>query len=151
MDARRSCCAGCGLLVAVVTLAACEAKSAEPQADAKTQEHWAFQRPSRPTPPGVRDGRQVRNLVDAFLLARLEAKGLTYSPEADRVTLIRRAYLDLWGLPPTPEDVDSFLADTRADSFERLVDRLLASPHFGERWGRHWLDVVGYADTVGFD
>jgi Protein of unknown function (DUF1549) len=89
--------------------------------------------------------------VDAFLLARLEAKGLTYAPEADRVTLLRRAYLDLWGLPPTPEAVDAFLADGRADRFERLVDRLLASPHFGERWARHWLDVVGYADTVGFD
>jgi hypothetical protein len=89
--------------------------------------------------------------VDAFLLGRLEAKGLTYSPEADPVTLLRRAYLDLWGLPPTPEAVDAFLADRHPDRFERQVDRLLASPHFGERWARHWLDVVGYADTVGFD
>jgi hypothetical protein len=81
----------------------------------------------------------------------LEAKGLTYSAEADRVTLVRRVYLDLWGLPPGPEEVDAFLSDGGPDPLERLVDRLLASPHFGERWGRHWLDVVGYADTVGFD
>jgi hypothetical protein len=94
---------------------------------------------------------RARTPIDAFLLARLEAKGLGCSPEADRITLMRRAYLDLWGLPPAPADVDAFRADDRPDAFERLVDRLLASPHFGERWGRHWLDVVGYADTVGFD
>src|SRR5205085_5500798 len=78
-------------------------------------------------------------------------RGLTLSADADRVTLLRRAYLDVVGLPPSPEDVEAFLADTRPDAYERLVDRLLASPHFGERWARHWLDVVGYADTVGFD
>jgi hypothetical protein len=89
--------------------------------------------------------------VDAFLLSRLEANKLTLSPDADRITLLRRASLDLLGLPPAPEEVDAFLADERPDAYERLLDRLLASPHFGERWGRHWLDVVGYADTVGFD
>src|SRR5437660_4790685 len=151
MVARKPCSIGWGLLLAAVTLPACEARGAEPPAGAKTPEHWAFQRPWRPTVPGTRDGRRVCNSVDSFLLARLDTKGVTFSPDADRVTLLRRAYLDLWGLPPTPEDVDSFLADRRADSFERLVDRLLASPHFGERWARHWLDVVGYADTVGFD
>ncbi|MBI1917202.1 MAG: DUF1553 domain-containing protein, partial [Planctomycetes bacterium] len=82
---------------------------------------------------------------------RLEAKGISFSPDADRITLARRAYLDLWGVPPHPEEIDTFLADSRADAYEQLLDRLLASPRFGERWGRHWLDVVGYADTIGFD
>ncbi len=113
--------------------------------------HWAFRPPSHPAVPTVRHTDQARTPVDAFLLARLEAAGLTFSPDADRVTLLRRAYLDLWGLPPSPDEVDAFLADGRPDAYERLLDRLLASPHFGERWGRHWLDVVGYADTVGFD
>jgi hypothetical protein len=113
--------------------------------------HWAFQPPRRPHIAAVRNAGQVRTPVDAFLLARLEARGLTFAPDADRITLLRRAYLDLWGLPPSPDEVDAFLADGTPDAFERLLDRLLASPHFGERWGRHWLDVVGYADTVGFD
>jgi hypothetical protein len=99
----------------------------------------------------VRNAARARTPIDAFLLARLEAKGLGFAPDADRSTLLRRAYLDLWGWPPGPEDVDAFLADDRPDAFERVLDRLLNSPHFGERWGRHWLDVVGYADTVGFD
>jgi hypothetical protein len=120
-------------------------------AAASDRQHWAFCPPSRPPVPQVRHAERIRTPVDAFLLTRLEARGLTVSPEADRVTLLRRAYLDLWGLPPGPEDVDAFLADSRPDAYERLLDRLLASPHFGERWGRHWLDVVGFADTVGFD
>jgi hypothetical protein len=120
-------------------------------ADETHSEHWAFQPPRRPNVPLARNTARVRTPVDAFLLARLEAKGLTFAADADRNTLLRRAYLDLWGLPPAPEEVDAFLADDRSDAFERLLDRLLASPHFGERWGRHWLDVVGYADTVGFD
>ena len=113
--------------------------------------HWAFQPARQPAIPRVRGIDRLSSPVDAFFLNRLEAKGLSFSPEADRVTLLRRAHLDLWGLPPTPEAVDAFLADKRPDAFERVVDRLLASPHFGERWARHWLDVVGYADTVGFD
>jgi hypothetical protein len=113
--------------------------------------HWAFRRPVRPEVPRVRHVDRVRTPVDAFLLARLEAEGLTFSPDADPVTLLRRAYFDLIGLPPTPAEVDAFLADRRPGAYERLLNRLLASPHFGERWGRHWLDVVGYADTVGFD
>jgi hypothetical protein len=115
------------------------------------KQHWSFQPLGRPHVPQVRAADRVRNPVDAFLLARLEAAGLSFSADADRVTLLRRAYLDLLGLPPAPGDVDAFLADGRPDAYERLLDRLLASPHFGERWGRHWLDVVGYADTVGFD
>jgi hypothetical protein len=113
--------------------------------------HWAFRPPSHPPVPPVRHADKARTPVDAFLLARLEAAGLTFSPDAERITLLRRAYLDLWGLPPAPAEVDAFLADRRPDAYERLLDRLLASPHFGERWGRHWLDVVGYADTIGFD
>jgi hypothetical protein len=99
----------------------------------------------------VQNAQRVRTPIDAFLLAQLERSGLTFAPDADRLTLARRAALDLLGLPPSPAEADAFLADSRPDAYERLLDRLLASPHFGERWGRHWLDVAGYADTVGFD
>ena len=91
-----------------------------------------------------------RGPVDSFLLAKLEAKQLSYSPEADRRTLIRRATFDLLGLPPTPDEIDDFVNDLESDAFERLIDRLLASPRYGERWGRHWLDVAGYADSDGY-
>ncbi len=91
------------------------------------------------------------NPIDAFLLAKLQEKGLGYSPRADKITLIRRAYFDLTGLPPSPEDVRDFLADESPMAWERLIDRLLASPHYGERWGRHWLDVAGYADSEGYN
>jgi mono/diheme cytochrome c family protein len=123
------------------------ASSAESQRD----RHWAFRPLAHPRIPHVRHGQQVRTPVDAFLLVKLEAKGLTLSPDAPRGTLLRRAYFDLLGLPPSPEELDAFLADERPDVYERLLDRLLASPHFGQRWGRHWLDVAGYTDTVGFD
>ncbi len=93
----------------------------------------------------------MRTPIDSFVLARLKSKGLSYSTDADAATLLRRTYLDLLGLPPSPAEVDAYLADVRAGAFERLIDRLLASPHYGERWGRHWLDVAGYVDTVGFD
>src|SRR5205807_5150905 len=117
----------------------------------KRRAHWAFQPSRRPAVPRVRQAERARTAIDAFLLSRLEAKGISFSPDADRITLARRAYLDLWGVPPRPDEIDTFLADGRADAYEQLLDRLLASPHFGERWGRYWLDVVGYADTVGFD
>jgi hypothetical protein len=124
-----------------------------PVADSGTSspEHWSFRPPAHPRVPAVRHTDRVRTEIDAFLLAALENKGLSFSPDADKVTLIRRAKLDLLGVPPSPEDVDAFLVDHRPGSYERLLERLLASPQFGERWGRHWLDVVGYADTVGFD
>ena len=86
-----------------------------------------------------------------FILAKLRDQGLSPSPEADRRTLIRRVTFDLTGLPPTPEEVDAFLADDRPDAYERLVDRLLASPRHGERWARHWMDAVHYGDTHGYD
>jgi hypothetical protein len=106
---------------------------------------------ARPAPPPVQDRPWVRNDIDRFVLARLEAEDITPSPEADRPALIRRARLDLTGLPPTPAEVDAFVSDPRPDAYERLVDRLLASPAYGERWGRHWLDAARYADSDGYE
>ena len=110
---------------------------------------WAFHPPERPPVPNVHASGQARNAVDRFLLARLEANGLTFSPEASRVTLVRRVYFDLSGLPPSPEQTEAFVNEDSTDAWERLVDSLLASPHYGERWGRHWLDLAGYADSEG--
>ena len=119
-------------------------------ADAKPQAaHWAFKAPVRPEVPQVGRKQWVRNPVDAFILARLEKEGLTPSPEADRHALIRRLSLDLVGLPPTPEEVKAFVGDERPDAYDRLVDRLLASPAYGERWARVWLDLARYADSSG--
>ncbi len=111
---------------------------------------WSFQPIERTEVPEVRDAGQVRNPIDAFLLARLEQEGLSFAPETDRRTLIRRATFDLHGLPPTPEEIAAFVGDDRPDAYERLIDRLLASPRYGERWARHWLDVAGYADSEGY-
>jgi mono/diheme cytochrome c family protein len=110
---------------------------------------WAFRTPKRAVVPRVGNAAAVRTPIDAFLLERLEARGLTFNPEAPRQALLRRACFDLLGLPPTLEQQEQFLQDPRADAYERLVDRLLASPAYGERWGRHWLDVAGYADSDG--
>ena len=111
--------------------------------------------PADPASPGARVGPslrvRVRNPIDAFVLARLGEKGLCLAPEADRATLIRRLSFDLIGLPPTPEEVDAFVDDRDPDAYERLVDRLLASPHYGERWGRHWLDVVRFGESQGYE
>src|SRR5262249_9736403 len=123
---------------------------ADEKADAGGANHWAFKAPVRGPLPAVRDMGWLRNPIDHFVLARLEKDSLRPSPEADRATLIRRLSLDLLGLPPTVAEVDAFLADTRPDAYEQLVERLLASPHYGERWGRHWLDLARYADTHGF-
>jgi hypothetical protein len=113
------------------------------------QEHWAWQ-PLRPVqPPPVADAAWARGAVDRFILAKLEARGLRPVADADRVTLIRRVTFDLTGLPPTPAEVDAFLADDSAGAFGRVLDRLLASPAFGERWGRHWLDVARYGESTG--
>jgi hypothetical protein len=113
--------------------------------------HWAFVPPEQPPLPSIKDRDWVKNPIDAFVLARLEAEGLKPSPEADKVTLCRRLYLDLVGLPPTPADVDAFVANSAADAYERLVEKLLASTHYGERWGRIWLDAARYADSDGFE
>jgi mono/diheme cytochrome c family protein len=113
-------------------------------------DHWAFQPVVRPDVPRVQQQGRVRNAIDAFIQARLEQEGVKASDEADRVTLIRRLSLDLLGLLPSPAEVDAFLADNQPGAYERLVERLLASPHYGERWGRHWLDAARYADSNGF-
>jgi hypothetical protein len=114
------------------------------------RQFWAFQPVRRPAVPDlVMTHGGTRNAIDAFLFARLGAVGLNFAPEADRAALIRRVTFDLVGLPPTPEDVEAFVNDTSADAYEKVVDRLLAAPRYGERWGRHWLDVAGYADSEG--
>ncbi|HKQ93917.1 MAG TPA: PSD1 and planctomycete cytochrome C domain-containing protein [Blastocatellia bacterium] len=113
--------------------------------------HWAYVKPVRPQLPSVKDSKWVRNPIDRFILSRLEKEGLRPSPEADKSTLIRRLSLDLTGLPPTLEEIDDFLADASPRAYENLVERLLASPQYGERWGRWWLDAARYADTNGFE
>jgi mono/diheme cytochrome c family protein len=117
----------------------------------ETSKHWAFVPPTRPLVPPIKNLKsQTRNPIDAFILARLEKEKLSPAPEADRATLLRRLNLDLVGLPPTPEEVTAFANDKRADAYERAVERLLASPHYGERWGRWWLDAARYADSNGY-
>jgi hypothetical protein len=117
--------------------------------DEARRKHWAFQPVRRPALPAVKDPTWAQTPLDSFILAKLEEKGLTPSPPATRRVLIRRATLDLIGLPPTPEELAAFEADRSPDAFARVLDRLLASPQYGERWGRHWLDVARYADTKG--
>jgi hypothetical protein len=117
----------------------------------ESAEHWAFVAPQRPALPVVRNRSWVKSPIDNFVLAKLEARGLAPSPETDRETLIRRVSLDLTGLPPTIEEIDAFVADRSPKAYEKLVDRLLASPHYGEKWGRWWLDAARYADTNGFE
>lgn len=118
---------------------------------AEWEPHWAFQEVRAVEPPEVKQHEWVTNAVDRFVLARLEAAGLQPAPPADRRTLARRLYYDLTGLPPTPAELAEFLDDPRQDAYERLVDRLLQSPHYGERWGRHWLDVVRFAESNSFE
>ncbi len=116
-----------------------------------TSDHWAFQPLQRPVVPRVKNAGWVRNPIDAFIAAGHEAKGLTPAPAASRRTLVRRLSLDLLGLPPAPEEVERFLMDDAPDACEHLVDRLLASPHYGERWARHWLDVARWAESEGYE
>ena len=113
--------------------------------------YWAFQPVQRPPVPATPGLPQIPNPIDAFVVARLEDQGLTLSPPADKVALIRRVYFDLVGLPPAPAEVDAFLNDSAPDAYERVVERLLASPHYGERWGRHWLDLARFAESDGFE
>jgi len=112
-------------------------------------EHWAFRKVVKTEPPKVKNASWVRSPIDRYVLARLQAAGLKPSPPAEKSVLLRRAYLDLTGLPPTPEEVAAFLADKSPGAFARVVDALLASPQYGERWGRHWLDVARYSDGLG--
>jgi mono/diheme cytochrome c family protein len=113
--------------------------------------HWSYVKPVRPELPAVKNNAWVRNPVDAFILARLEKEGLAPSQEADKAALLRRVYLDLIGIPPSVKEVDEFMADASPDAYEKLVDRLLASPHYGERWARLWLDLARYADSNGYE
>ncbi|MBI3409922.1 MAG: DUF1549 domain-containing protein [Planctomycetes bacterium] len=122
-----------------------------PVVDDAAKNFWAFRPVSRSPKPEVKDTAWVKNPIDAFILAKLEAAGLKPAPPADRGALLRRVYYDLIGLPPTPEEVDAFMKDDRPDAYGRLLDRLLASPHYGEHWARHWLDVVRYAETNSFE
>jgi len=116
---------------------------------AQRRNHWAFQTPIRPTPPVTKDAKWPRTPIDQFILARLEREKRRPSPEADRLTLLRRVHLDLTGILPTPAEAAVFLKDTAADAYGKVVDRLLASPQYGERWARHWLDQARYADSDG--
>jgi len=131
---------------AQIPLSASPATAANPKS-----KHWAFQPITRPALPDVRDRAWVRNPIDRFIAAHLEAERYTPSSEADRVTLIRRVSLDLIGLPPSPAEVAEFVNDNRPDAYERVVDRLLASPHYGERWARYWLDLARYGDSDGYE
>lgn len=115
------------------------------------EEHWAFQPLAAQSPPAVQDQKWVRNPIDAFVLSRLERSGLAPAPPAERLALLRRAYYDLTGLPPTPADVDAFLKDESPGAYDKLLDWLLDSPAYGEHWARHWLDVVRFADTNSFE
>src|SRR5687767_10923634 len=117
---------------------------------AQWEGHWSFIPPVRPTQPKTTDGKWAGNPIDAFILSRLEAAGLQPSKEADKVTLVRRVTLDLTGLPPTPAEVDAFVSDASPDAYEKLVDRLLASPRYGERVALDWLDAARFADTHGY-
>jgi mono/diheme cytochrome c family protein len=118
---------------------------------AEYKQHWAFVPPTRPSLPAVKRDDWPKNPIDRFVLARLEAERLSPSREADRITLCRRLYLDMLGLPPTPEEVDEFVNDSASDAYHKLVEKLLASPHFGERLGRLWLDAARYADSDGYE
>lgn len=125
--------------------------SETPSITDKERQFWSFQKPVAIAPPNVQATHRIRTPIDRFVLEKLESRGLTFSPDAPKLTLLRRAYFDLAGIPPTPAQAREFLDDDGPDAYEQLVDRLLASPHYGERWGRHWLDAVGYVDTSGKD
>src|SRR5262245_9813230 len=136
----RAGCVHCAVLL-LAGLVSASARSGGP--------HWSFRPIERPQVPATGQGPQTRNAIDRFIGARLETAGIGQAPEADRPTLIRRVTLDLIGLPPAPEEVSRFVADDRPDAYEQLVDRLLASPQYGERWTRVWLDLCHYGDSDG--
>src|SRR5207302_418236 len=138
-------------LVSLIALPAPTADGAkEPAASAPERTHWAFVTVVRPAVPAVRDAGRARTDVDRFIIAALERKGLMLAPEAGKAVLARRLCFDLTGLPPAPEDVAAFMNDQSSDAYDRLVERLLASPRYGERWGKYWLDAAGYADSNGY-
>jgi mono/diheme cytochrome c family protein len=126
-------------------------KAEAPDVSEKDREFWSFRKPVAAPVPRVKAAKRVRTPIDAFVLSKLESKGLSLSPDASNRTLMRRAYFDVLGVPPSPEEAAAFLNDTKPEAYERLLDRLLASPRYGERWGRHWLDAAGYVDTQAKD
>ncbi|HUS04845.1 MAG TPA: DUF1549 and DUF1553 domain-containing protein [Bryobacteraceae bacterium] len=136
----------------VITVAALAATAGgnNPFFTPQHKKHWSLQKVRPIAPPALRDPARAANPIDAFVLSKLEAKALQPSPPADKVTLLRRVTFDLIGLPPAPEEVEQFLADSSDDAYEKVVDRLLASPRYGERWARHWLDLARYAESEGF-
>src|SRR5580698_411040 len=140
-------------LIVVQSLVAQAADDAKPAGtnQAPARRHWAFVAPVKSPLPRVKDQKWAHDPIDRFVLARLESEDLKPSPEADRITLLRRLSLDLTGLPPTIAELDAFVADKSKDAYEKEVERLLASPHYGERWGRIWLDAARYADSDGFE
>ena len=123
----------------------------DPKGYVDRRNNWSFKAPVRAAIPSVKDKKWVRNPIDAFVLAKLESQKMHPSPEADRATLVRRLSLDLTGLPPTLEEIDAYVNDRSSDAYEKVVERLLASPHYGEQWGRHWLDAARYADSNGYE
>src|SRR4051812_35911082 len=144
---------GAGLVVACVSVFVVPAFGAdipEPTWTDAQKQHWSFLPPRRPVIPATKRAGWARNPIDAFILRDLEDVGLSPAAEADKATLIRRLRFDLTGLPPSPEEVSAFVADARPDAYERLVDRLLASPEYGERWARPWLDLARYSESDGF-
>jgi Protein of unknown function (DUF1553)/Protein of unknown function (DUF1549) len=137
-------------LIAVIGLAGLLAAD-EYDFPERQKNHWAWQPVQRPAPPRVKNKAWLKNPIDAFLLARMEAEGLTPAAPASREQLLRRVTFDLIGLPPTPEEIDAFLQDQSPNTWEKVIDRLLASPHYGERWGRHWLDLARFAESNGYE
>src|SRR4029079_5677187 len=115
------------------------------------RQFWSFQPLANATPPEVKNSHWCRTPIDRFVLAKLEEKDIAPNAPTDRRKLIRRVYFDLLGLPPSPEEIDVFVNDPAADAYERLIDRLLENPHYGERWGRHWLDVARFAESHGYE
>lgn len=134
----------------LVLVSASTTESRSKSFTAQQKRWWAFQPVAAGSPPAVKNPAWGNNEIDAFILAKLEEKGIAPGPQADKATLLRRAYLDLTGIPPEPEQVQAFLADSSPKAFENVVDQLLTSPHYGERWARHWLDIARYADSEGF-
>jgi Protein of unknown function (DUF1553)/Protein of unknown function (DUF1549) len=139
------------VIAAAIGLAVDRSGGLLPRARAKESNHWSYQPVVRPELPAVRQKSWIRSPIDAFILAKLESGGIMPSPDASRATLIRRAYLDVWGLLPSPEEVRAFVSDESPNAYEKVVERLLASTHYGERWGRHWLDLTRYADSDGYN
>ena len=123
----------------------------EKEITAEHRKYWAFVKPERAPIPAVKNSAWVKNPIDAFILAELEKKSLSPSAPADKATLLRRVTFDLTGLPPTPKELADFLNDNATNAYEKIVDRLLASPRYGERWAQHWLDVVRFGETNGFE